>query len=81
MPTTSEKSMFLSVLELSTPVERERYLKQVSDPALCAGVEELLSAHQRDNHPLDEPLQDVDNARRRWEAARQDGAGHESGGG
>jgi serine/threonine protein kinase/Tfp pilus assembly protein PilF len=57
MPSVSEKSVFLQALELESPAERKRYLLEVcaANPALRAGVEELLHAHEQPGNLLDNP--------------------------
>src|SRR5262245_52641035 len=52
-----EQSIFLTALELATPVEREAYLLEAcgNNEALRAAVAELLAAHERADNILDAP--------------------------
>ena len=55
MAEVSEKSIFLSALELKTPQDRREYLQQAcaGNPQFRAAVDDLLAAHERADNILD----------------------------
>ena len=71
MAETSEKSVFLSALELSSPEKRRQYLERVcaGDPKLRAAVEGLLAAHERTDNVLDSLPEPVGALRNRLDSA------------
>ena len=62
MPDVSEKSIFLNALEHDSSESRDQYLRSVcgDDAALRASIDELISAHERSENPLDHPVQPAD---------------------
>src|SRR5262245_33340870 len=53
----TERSIFLAVLEINDPSERDAYLERAcaGDPALRVQVEQLLQAHQEPGHFMEHP--------------------------
>ena len=58
MPANSERTIFLSALELESGESRSQYLARAcaGNPELRASVEALLDAHQLPSNPLDRPV-------------------------
>lgn len=58
MPDSSEKSIFLDALDLETSEARRRFIAEAcaGNQALQRSVEQLLNAHEDDQHAIDAPV-------------------------